>query len=120
MIETIFTNMNSNTFINDIFVDIELPSEFINNFKFINVKLVNQQQILINEIVKYIKENNYFGDKFHESKNKQIEATKWWIKLFYPPSNNIYETNKQNIDTMLKNIITKNNIEKEKFLSNFI
>jgi len=28
MIETIITNINSNTFINDIFVDIELPTEF--------------------------------------------------------------------------------------------
>jgi len=120
MIEKIMKNIDSNEFLNDIFLDVEIPAELQNDFKFINTKFVNQQQILINEIVKYIKENNYFGDKFHESKNKQIEATKWWIKMFYPPSNNIYQTNKEIIDKLLKTTIDKNNQEKEKFLSTFI
>ena len=120
IIEKMMKNIDSNEFLNDIFLDIEIPNELENDFKFINTKLVNQQQILINEIVKYIKENNYFGDKFHESKNKQIEATKWWIKMFYPPSNNIYQTNKEIIDKLLKTTIDKNNQEKEKFLSTFI
>jgi len=120
MIEKMMKNIDSNEFLNDIFLDIEIPNELENDFKFINTKLVNQQQILINEIVKYIKENNYFGDKFHESKNKQIEATKWWIKMFYPPSNNTYQTNKELIDKLIKTTIEKNNQEKEKFLSTFI
>ena len=120
MIEKILKNIDSNEFLNDIFSDIDIPNDLQNNFKFINTKLVNQQQILINEIVKYIKENNYFGDKFHESKNKQIEATKWWVKMFYPPSNNIYQNNKETLDKILKNTIEKNNSEKEKFLLPFI
>ena len=120
MIEKILKNIDSNEFLNDIFVDVEIPNDLQNSFKFINTKLVNQQQILINEIVKYIKENNYFGDKFHESKSKQIEATKWWIKMFYPPSNNIYQSNKDTLDKLLKTTIEKNNLEKEKFLSLFI
>ena len=120
MIEKMLKNIDSNEFLNDIFLDIEIPNDLQNDFKFINTKLVNQQQILINEIVKYIKENNYFGDKFHESKIKQIEATKWWVKMFYPPSNNIYQSNKELIDKLLKSTIDKNNQEKEKFLSTFI
>jgi 23S rRNA U2552 (ribose-2'-O)-methylase RlmE/FtsJ len=119
-IEKILKLVDSNNFLNDIFIDIEVPNTFQNDFKFINTKLVNLQQILINEIVKYIKENNYFGDKFHENKNKQIEATKWWVKTFYPPSNNIYQTNKDLLDKLLKTTINKNNLEKEKFLSNFM
>ena len=120
MLEEIISKIDSNNFLNDIFVDYTLPDAFINNFKFINTKLVNEQQILINEIVKYIKDNNYFGDRFHESKNKQIEATKWWVGLFFPPSNNIYQTNKETVQQMLKNTVNKHNSEKEKFLSNFI
>ena len=120
MLEEIISKVDSNNFLNDIFVDYILPDEFINNFKFINIRLVNEQQILINEIVKYIKDNNYFGDKFHDSKNKQIEATKWWVSLFFPPSNNIYQTNKEVVQKMLKNTVDKNNSEKDKFLSNFI
>ncbi len=120
MIEKILKNIDSNEFLNDIFVDIEVPNDLQNILKFINTKLVNKQQILINEIVKYIKENNYFGDKFHESKSKQIEATKWWIKMFYPPSNNIYQNNKETIDKLVKTTIEKNNMEKDKFISTFI
>jgi 23S rRNA U2552 (ribose-2'-O)-methylase RlmE/FtsJ len=120
MLEEIISKIDSNNFLNDILVDYILPDDFINNFKFINTKLVNEQQILINEIVKYIKDNNYFGDKFHDSKNKQIEATKWWVSLFFPPSNNIYQTNKETVQQMLKNTVNKHISEKEKFLSNFI
>lgn len=120
MTEKILKNIDSNEFLNDIFVDVDIPNDLQNTFKFLNTRLVNKQQILINEIVKYIKENNYFGDTFHESKNKQIEATKWWIKMFYPPSNNIYQNNKEMIDKMIKTTIEKNNLEKEKFLSNFL
>ncbi len=120
MTEKILKDIDSNLFLNDIFLDVNIPEDLENNLKYINTKLVNQQQILINEIVKYIKENNYFGDKFHESKNKQIEATKWWIKMFYPPSNSIYQTNKEIIDKLLKTTIDKNHVEKDKFLSNFI
>lgn len=120
MIEKILSDINTEHFLNDIFIDIELPEYFYDTFKFINIKLVNQQQILINDMVVYIKENNYYGDKFHEYRNKQIEATKWWVKLFYPPSNNIYQTNKETLKTNLKLTIDKNNADKEKFLSNFV
>jgi len=120
MLEEIISKIDSNKFLNDIFVDNILPDDFINNFKFINTKLVNEQQILINEIVKYIKDNNYFGDRFHDCKNKQIEATKWWVGLFFPPSNNIYQTNKETVQQMLKNTVNKHLSDKEKFLSNFI
>ena len=120
IIKEILSKIDSNQFLNDIFVDYTLPNDFINNFKFINIKLVNEQQILINEIIKYIKDNNYFGDNFHNCKNKQIEATKWWINIFFPPSNNIYENNKELISKMLSNTIDQNNFDQNKFLSNFV
>jgi 23S rRNA U2552 (ribose-2'-O)-methylase RlmE/FtsJ len=120
MLEEILKKIDCKLFLNDIFVDFQLSNDFINNFKFINIKLVNQQQILINEIVKYIKENNYFGDKFHEAKNKQIKASEWWISMFFPPSSNIYISNKEKITNLTKGVIEKNNIEKEKLVSNFI
>lgn len=106
--------------ISDIFLDLEVSQEFINIIKFTNIKLVNQQQILINEIIKYIKDNNYFGDKYHEFVNNQIESTKWWISNFYPPSNNLYITNKEKLDKILKTTYEKNNLEKDKFISQFI
>ena len=78
--------MTSNKFTFDIYPDLEFPTGYLNKFKFINIKIANPQQIMINEIVKYIKENNYYGEKYHNFREKQIEATKWWVNYFYPPS----------------------------------
>jgi len=120
-LETIIKTIKTN-YITDIFIDIthEMLQELYDTIKVINVKLVNQQQIVINDIVKYIKDNNYYGDKYHEYRNQQIKATNWWITNFLPPSNNLYKTNKDNFEKNLKSTIEKNNLEKEKFISQLI
>jgi 23S rRNA U2552 (ribose-2'-O)-methylase RlmE/FtsJ len=119
-IEKIIEMSEGNKFLNDIFLDIEVPTDFINTIKFINIKLVNIEQIQVNEIIKYIQENNYFGDKYHTFKNNQVEASKWWIETFYPPTANIAKTNKETIEKLFNSYIDKNNVEKEKFVSNLI
>lgn len=116
-LQKILDGINNQQFISDIFVDLEVPKEFIDVFKFTNIKLVNQQQIIINEIIKYIKNNNYFGDKYHECRNQQIEATITWITNFFPPSNNLYKENKDSLTKLVKTTWEKNNLEKEKFIS---
>ena len=117
-LETIIKSTKLN-YITDIFTDIthDILEEMFNIMKIINIKLVNYQQIVINDIVKYIKENNYYGDKYHEYRNQQIEATQWWVTNFLPPSNNLYKTNKDNFEKNLKSTLDKNNLEKEKFMS---
>jgi 23S rRNA U2552 (ribose-2'-O)-methylase RlmE/FtsJ len=99
----------------DIIPDIIISREFMNAISFINKKLVNNQQIMINEIIKYIKENNYFGDKYHIFRDRQIESSKWWIKNFYPPSENLYEKNKDELNKLYKNAQDKLKMELEKF-----
>ena len=99
----------------DIIPDIIISREFMNAISFINKKLVNNQQIMINEIIKYIKENNYFGDKYHIFRDRQIESSKWWIKNFYPPSENLYEKNKDELNKLYKNTQDKLKMELEKF-----
>ena len=37
---------------------------------------------MINNLVVYIKSNNYFGDMYHNYRDKQISANKWWISNF--------------------------------------
>jgi hypothetical protein len=104
-------------FIYDIFSNLILPMDFLDKFKFINIKLANLQQIMINEIIKYIKENNYFGDKYHNFRDKQIEATKWWTQMFFPPSDNLYKKNKEELNKLLLTTIEKYEIEFNKFSS---
>ena len=81
----------------DIFPDFELDDAYLNAFKFMNISLVTSQQIVINRIITYIKENNYYGDKYHTYRDNQIKAIEWWVRMFFPPSNNIYETNKKDL-----------------------
>lgn len=115
-LENVLELMNTNKFIFDIYPDLIIPNSYLNVFKFINIKIANQQQIMINDIVKYIKENNYYGDKYHNYKEKQNDATKWWKINFFPPSSNVFIKNKEDINKLLTNSLNKYNIE----LSNFI
>ena len=112
--------MDEPKFIYDIYPKLILPHDFLDKIKFINIKLANLQQIMINEIIKYIKENNYFGDKYHEFREKQIEATNWWVKMFFPPSDNLYKKNKEELNKLLLNTIEKYEIELQKFSSELI
>lgn len=116
ILEEILKLMNSNKYVSDILSDLVVPKEFIGVFKFINIKLVNNQQIMVNEIIKYIKENNYFGDKYHAFRDKQIESKEFWINNFYPPSVSIYEKTKKDLDTLYKTIQTKLNAECTHFI----
>ena len=63
-LETVLAGMDTNKFVYDIFPTLKLPDEYLYKMKLINIKIANTQQIMINEIVKYIKENNYFGEKY--------------------------------------------------------
>jgi len=119
-LESILESMNSNKFVFDIFPEMDLPLSYLDKFKFINIKIANPQQIMINEIVKYIKENNYFGDKYHMYIEKQIEATKWWTSSFYPPSSNLFEKNKADMIKLLNTTQEKLEMEMNKFTSTLV
>jgi hypothetical protein len=73
----------SKDFINDIFPEFILKDEDLNIFKYININIANTQQIMINNLVVYIKSNNYFGDAYHNYREQQIKANKWWIDTFF-------------------------------------
>ena len=119
-LENSLEEMNTLSFIRDIYPELIIPQSFIDKIRFINIKITTPQQIMINEIVKYIKENNYFGDKYHTFKEAQITATKWWINNFFPPSKNLLEKNKDDLRKMVEAIINKYNLEENKFTGNLI
>jgi hypothetical protein len=117
VLEDILSKMNIKKYVFDIFPKLSLPREYLTKFTFINTKLVNLQQIMINEYKKFYDEDNFYGDKFHKFKDKQIEATKWWVNNFYPPSNNLYIKNKEELQKILKSTLEKYQAEQNKFLS---
>jgi hypothetical protein len=74
---------------------------------------------MINEIVKYIKENNYFGEKYHTQRDIQIKATKWWISSFLPPDN-LYNKSKEDLIKIMNTTLEKNKAEQMQFISSLI
>jgi 23S rRNA U2552 (ribose-2'-O)-methylase RlmE/FtsJ len=99
-LENILESMKTKDFIQDIFPDMILPNEYIDIFKFININIANKQQIMINKIVTYIKNNNYFGDMFHSYRDEQIKASKWWTDTFY--TTQLDKNIRINIDNIIK------------------
>jgi len=120
LLENAIELMNSNKFVFDIFPSLIIPQTYLDTFKFINIKIANPQQIMINEIVKYIKENNYYGEKYHNFREKQIEATKWWVNYFYPPSDNLFQKNKEELGKLIQSSKEKNKMELDKFIAQII
>ena len=118
-LETVLADMDINKFVYDIFPTLKLPDEYLYKMKLINIKIANTQQIMINEIVKYIKENNYFGEKYHIQRNAQIEATKWWSSYFFPP-NNVYEKSKDDLMKLMTTTLDKNKAEQVQFISSLV
>ncbi len=107
-------------YIFDIYPELIIPREYINKFIFINIKICNTQQIIINEMTSYIKENNYFGEKYHKFKEEQINATKSWILTYLPPSNNLFEKSKEDITKILGQTMKLHSLEQERFMINLI
>ena len=108
-LEYILENLSDNEFLQDIFPDLELPDEFVNQMRYINIEIANKQQIMINKIVVYIKNNNYYGDKYHEYRDSQINATKWWIK------NYLTEKYNKNLVNLSNEINKYNSLEENQF-----
>ena len=81
--EKVLESMETKSYIADIFTNLEIPDEFLNLMKYINIQIANEQQIQINKMITYIKNNNYFGEKFHQYKDEQIKASEWWINNFF-------------------------------------
>ena len=111
---------NAKTYIFDIFPELELSDKYLNSFKFMNIRLVNPQQIMINQIITYIKENNYYGDKYHTYRDNEIKAIEWWSRLFFPPSNNIYETNKKELLKLNEITQNKHKLEENMFVESLL
>ena len=84
-----------------------------------NIEIANVQQIMINKIITFIKENNYYGEKYHNYNSEQIKATKWWINKFYPNSNNEFKKLKNELSKEIKDKYEWNNSEIKTFFKNF-
>lgn len=67
-----------------IWPELVLPTEFLSTIIFCNTSIANRQLKGINEIVSFIKEQNYYGDVYQMRRQMQIDAAKYWISRFMP------------------------------------
>lgn len=115
-----FDSIDTNMYIHDIFELLTVPQDFLYVTKFINTKLLNQQQILMNKIIDYINKKDYFGDVYHKNKEIQINNTKWWRNIFFPPIKNLYDKNIEIIKKTFDTTIEKYKLEYATFRQGFI
>ncbi len=109
-------NCETKEFINDIFPEFIIKEEDLNIFKYININIANTQQIMINNLIVYIKSNNYFGDMYHNYRDEQIKANKWWIKNFLTDKEKTVDEKM----TIIKDIIRYNESEINLFVKKLL
>lgn len=68
----------------NIFPELELPTDFHMLMMCINTEIANKQIIGINKIIAFIKSQNYYGDAYTDERLAQINASNYWLNLFYP------------------------------------
>ena len=44
--------------------------------------LLKESNLNINKLIEYLNNKNYFGEQYHNYKNLQIDANKWWFEKF--------------------------------------
>ena len=68
----------------NVFSNFKPDEEFLNTITKYNIILENQNYKAINNIVKFIKAQNYYGDTYQMARQMQINAAKFWINNFLP------------------------------------
>ncbi len=101
----------------DIFPKYKIEGDFKAALIKLNTEISNKQLILINRMVDFIQKQNYRGDTYQNSRNEQIEASKFWTNVFFPEVSQ-FANSKKMIEKFTKDIEVTNengkiNLEKK-------
>jgi 23S rRNA U2552 (ribose-2'-O)-methylase RlmE/FtsJ len=100
-LENILTESSKNKQnIVDIYPKFNFDNNLFNTLVQVNIDIANKQFININEIIDFINKQNYRGDVYTKRREMQIDASKFWTNLFFPPIDKFQE-NRQKIKTYL-------------------
>ena len=83
ILEGILSESAGSKYIIDIFPEFKLPKEFVSMITIINSSIANKQFVAINEMIKYIELNNFYGDIYKQYRNRQIKANEYWNTTYY-------------------------------------
>lgn len=91
----------------DVFPDYVIDENIKNIVKNMNISISNRQLILINQMADFVQKQNFRGEKYQDRRQKQIEASDFWIRTFFPEEKD-YDKQKKEIEKFANNIIKKN------------
>jgi len=88
-LEDIIEDMNDKPKKNllDLFPEYEIDNAFKTMLISINTSIANKQFININLMKSFVDKQNYRGDEYQQRRQEQINATKYWLDLYFPESN---------------------------------
>jgi 23S rRNA U2552 (ribose-2'-O)-methylase RlmE/FtsJ len=84
MLSTMEKNKNFN--IISIFDDYIIDPKIFDEYKLININLLQSQYKAMSDILNFIELQNYSGSEYHEFHSKQVSATNFWIDKYLPNS----------------------------------
>lgn len=105
-LEMILKQFDTDKYITNIFENMKVPESFVETIRQFNILVANKQQEMINNIITYIKENNYFGDKYHQYLDNHKKAINFWIENFLVEKNQL-KGSQDKWGQYLKDIIKK-------------
>ncbi|ARF09636.1 FtsJ-like methyltransferase [Indivirus ILV1] len=82
LIETM--NKHKNLNLVNVFPEFEFDDSFKSALIKINIEIANKQFKTINEMITFIEKQNYRGEEYTQRREKQINASKYWIDNFFP------------------------------------
>jgi hypothetical protein len=91
VLRTLLEASVSGKYVNDFFVGTALQSNFKNTIVDSNVGIGSRQFQNIYEIVDFINKENYRGDDYQNKRQDQINATRFWLNVFYPSAEKFSE-----------------------------
>lgn len=77
-------NKNKNLNLVKVFPDFNLNDSFRGTLIKLNLDIANKQFKTINEMITFINNENYRGEEYISKREKQIEASRYWIDKFFP------------------------------------
>lgn len=107
-IETILEKMTTSNSAQalDMFTDYQFEPEFYSTLIGLNTKLSNRQFEEINNIISFVKRQNFRGEEYTQKRGEQIKATEYWASL-YLPSTSDFSKRKEMIEKMTKSQINQ-------------
>lgn len=108
-LELILNEMNKNSEnLVDIFPKYNLTDKFKAIMISLNIDIANKQFIDINEMVDFIKKQNYRGDEYQKRRSMQIDASIFWLSKFFVDNLDVSKKFFKEFSSM---IIEKNNMK---------